>query len=216
MVKEEVIVAVLLVEETEEEEEKSKHKNMLCFQLRIMTHKIAFYCLLCGAFLISSIHNPESQFSFLTVVFIFYVCRHPFSRPLHHPSLSEALKKSRASKPPLNVISRETTTKAKRVLETASWWRSNSNLTKGNNTHLWLACIYSTQDKASGGESAKAHRGRFKMCFPVFFFSIFASQYFMDLSPFSLSLSLSLQNVVFLSERCHMIPQVIVTPGYVC
>lgn len=94
----------------------------------------------------------------------------------------------------------------------ASWWRSNSNLTKGNNTHLWLACIYSFRDKVEGGRGAamdegwlyawgandKHHRGRFKMCFQVFLrFSIFYS----CSSSYTLSLHLhAAADVVFFSE----------------
>lgn len=41
----------------------------------------------------------------------------------------------------------------------ASWWRSNSNLTKGNNTHLWLACIYSLRDKKARRRDCRCEVG---------------------------------------------------------
>lgn len=150
---------------------------MLCFQLRIMTHKIAFHCLQPNSTL-----NPSGFAVFISRLCIyFYVCRHPaFSLLSTTRSRGLSIARShapaqwKATKPPLNVISRKTTTTIGGSRKMASWWRSNSNLTKGNNTHLWLACIYSLRDKREEyGGSRSSTSGSFQ----VFFC---ASQYFMD------------------------------------
>lgn len=93
----------------------------------------------------------RSQFSVSAdcCVFIFYVCHH---LALEADSIVERQredKKEEATlcKPPLNVISRKTTTIARvgpAWNGSTSWWRSYSDLTKGNSTE---SCIYSIHDK---------------------------------------------------------------------
>lgn len=177
-----------------------------------MTHKIAFHCLQPNSTL-----NPSGFAVFISRLCIyFYVCRHPaFSLLSTTRSRGLSIARShapaqwKATKPPLNVISRKTTTTIGGSRKMASWWRSNSNLTKGNNTHLWLACIYSLRDKREEyGGSRSSTSGSFQVFFALLnilwiLFVFFRSWSFCCWCCFPFG-------------WCHMIPQVIVTPGYVC
>lgn len=162
-------------------DENNKHGKILCFQLRrIITHQIAFHCLP-SSLLPTHTKAPSTSFrarSFqllqIAVYLFFMYVTTSLSRPT--PLLSGG-EEATLSKPPLNVISRKTTTIARVVPAwngSTSWWRSNSNLTKGN-IHVFIPFTIKTRLFLGRVDPEKhSHRGHSKKFpFEVFRFSIF-------------------------------------------
>lgn len=132
---------------------------MLCFEMRIMTRKIAFHCLQWS----SHLYNPFRIHSFHFKLCIYFLCMSPHHPQRHFTSLTHGMKKKTrktAMTPPLKVISRKTTTIGLLMMEKQF----------DNKRQQY---IYGWRDK---NEEYGGSIGVVGKCV----FKFFASQYFMD------------------------------------
>lgn len=116
-------------------------------------------------------------FSFCRLLCIYFLCMSPpRSRGRLHCWREHKKEEAALSKPPLKIISRKTTTIARvgpAWNGSTSWWRSNSDLTKGNNIQ---SCIYSIHEETRLSPRKPAHRGHSEE-FPFLKFSRFSIFY---------------------------------------
>lgn len=140
--------------------------------------------------------SPDSQFSFFDGCIYFLCVSPPVLEALTSPLVWAGAEKKHSDETAIKCnIAKDNNNKS----ETASWWRSNSNLTKGNTTiHIYGGRVFIPLKIESGGGS-KGTSGSFQNVFSSFLFSpISASQYFMDPSPLPMLFFLSSDAIWYL------------------